>query len=559
MADVRSNLSSEQEEQLHEVADLLLQVYETLAQMRYIDPAGIIKGPHDVTTMRAIYDKYDLDPAIVYLYSILPYIDEKEADDQDFFHGGTFFNFRAERDIEQSRDPFYMSPEGDFDAEHGEYMRPWVTPLSLMGNHGTVVIYDARLHRIWAIDQEGWGTTDPALCHERTLQGTAHEREKSDWGDDSSSGEYEDDVGSEASGGSSEFWDDDHSAVDEVQQLEEEQSQEVDIDEGFEILDEDERREAEGNARSVNDNDFYHIKNRPANDFLRDMNTWYRELKEVPGQGEYSGSEWREPEDLRRLYAQHGWPDNFDGEGFDIGLARAYGARRAKYFAEDPLRQVDCYAGWLKYDDRDIERALQQVADAKDGDDQWTAQFELWKVQQRKERNLEELKDRKEKAELRYPGGKAQREEDLPLWEMEMLRVETQWKHEALGRGESDTSSADHRHRQKQASTYTKAYEAAIADAERLRPGKTFAEATGTQSLGRQDTKTGIESTKYWIEFSKNECKKLRDWATQLPDTATRAREVVQKEIEENERCLERSEKDLARQEKWLAEHGNTD
>ncbi|OJJ49481.1 hypothetical protein ASPZODRAFT_140378 [Penicilliopsis zonata CBS 506.65] len=152
--------------QLHEVADLMLKIYETLARMRYIDPSAIERGPHNVTELLPLYETLGLDSSVIYLYSILPYINPIVAGRRDFFHGGQFADFRDPEQVEQGRDPFYANPEdndGDFDAENGPYMRPWMTPLSQLGNHESVILYDARKHRVWIIDQESWASTDLAL------------------------------------------------------------------------------------------------------------------------------------------------------------------------------------------------------------------------------------------------------------------------------------------------------------------------------------------------------------------------------------------------------------
>ena len=75
-----------------------------------------------------------------------------------------FTDFRDPDQVEQGRDPFYVSPlDPDFEDENGPNMRPWYTPLTQLGNHGSVIVYDARRHLIWIIDQEGWSTTDLAL------------------------------------------------------------------------------------------------------------------------------------------------------------------------------------------------------------------------------------------------------------------------------------------------------------------------------------------------------------------------------------------------------------
>ncbi|QMW44378.1 hypothetical protein G4B11_007798 [Aspergillus flavus] len=157
-------LTPTQKANLHEVADLMLEIYQTLANMRFLNPAGIIKGPHNIDNVRELYEKLGLDPSITYLYKILPYIDIFVAGQTDFFQGGIFADFRLPEDIEQGRDPFYIGPgDDDYEDEDGPYMRPWMTALSLVGNHQSVILYDARRHRIWIIDQESWDTTDPAI------------------------------------------------------------------------------------------------------------------------------------------------------------------------------------------------------------------------------------------------------------------------------------------------------------------------------------------------------------------------------------------------------------
>ncbi|KAJ6032749.1 hypothetical protein N7540_003481 [Penicillium herquei] len=158
-----ATLTSQQHRQ-QRVADLMLEIYEELVRMRYIHRAGIQLGPHNLTHLDQAYDELDLDASVKYLYSILPYIDTLSAGKDSFAQIGEFADFRDIEQAEQGRDPFYGSPsEPNFEDEDGPYMKPWVTPLTGLGNHGSVVLYDTRRHVIWIIDQEGWETTDPAL------------------------------------------------------------------------------------------------------------------------------------------------------------------------------------------------------------------------------------------------------------------------------------------------------------------------------------------------------------------------------------------------------------
>ncbi|OGM41830.1 hypothetical protein ABOM_009640 [Aspergillus bombycis] len=223
-------LTSTQKANLHEIADLMLEIYQTLANMRFLNPAGIIKGPHNTDNALELYQELGLDPSIIYLYSILPYIESPLAGQPDFFKGGIFTDFRRLDDIEEGRDPFHICPgDDDYEDEDGPYMRPWVTPLSLLGNHQSVILYDARRHQIWIIDQESWNTTDPALRNSS---------------DRAAGDEYEYD---------------------------------------------------------------------PLVSFIGDNAWWW----------ENSGREWDSDElPLRELYSKHGWPDNFNGDAFEIDQLR---------------------------------------------------------------------------------------------------------------------------------------------------------------------------------------------------------------------------------------------
>ncbi|RAH61462.1 hypothetical protein BO85DRAFT_475540 [Aspergillus piperis CBS 112811] len=155
-----TGISNAQKAQLHEVAHFMLKIYQTLAQMRYLDPKTIQTGPHDISKMRPVYEKHGLDPAIIYLYSILPYVDSQIAN-TSLFDGSSFMDFRDESCVEDGRDPLCPGPsEEDGD---GPYMRPWMTALSQMGSHTSVIIHDARKHRIWIPDPVENCSCDPAL------------------------------------------------------------------------------------------------------------------------------------------------------------------------------------------------------------------------------------------------------------------------------------------------------------------------------------------------------------------------------------------------------------
>ncbi|OKL62503.1 hypothetical protein UA08_02185 [Talaromyces atroroseus] len=464
-------LSEAQKSRLDEVANLMLEIYETLAKMRYIDPAGIKEGPHDTSSLQSQYEEYGLDPTIKYLYSILPYIDAAAAGNSDFLHGGEFANFLDPEQVEQGRDPFYASPEGDdFEAENGPYMRPWVTALSQLGNHGSVILYDAKSHQIWIIDQESWASTDLALEGMQTKEIT-----------------------------------------------------------------------------SVNDNSFDHIPGRPARDVLRDINGWYRSLEALPGGGERSWLDWDHWDEilgLKGLYQRNGWPDDLDGDSFEIGRARGYAASRAKWFAEEPLRQVEKYQLWKKFGE---DRKKAAMNEATSMEDEWVAQFTVWKQNRNLAQHIKRLRESKDIAERLCPNGVCQKREDLPLWELEFLQKEHQDKQDDLSRSrdmieqykdnKNDLSGGEEEeekmakielnHAIKTESIYRRAVVQAKADADRLCPGKTLQSALGINA----DDLYSRHHLQEQPNLIQREIEALQEWLVTVPSDVVKAKEMALNEI----------------------------
>lgn len=574
------SLDKEQKARLHQVADLLLDIYQTLVDMRYIEPQALVRGPHTLSAgILATYKKIKLDPAIIYLYSIMPYIDETEAEGADFFQGGQLFNQLSGRDVERGRDPRYVSPpvDDDFEAEGGAYMYPWYTPLSQCGNHSSIIIYDAREHRIWIVDQIENSTTDPAICKGwyRADPGDEEVKEESNWGDSDGSDWEEEDEDEDDSDSDSDSDDDDEDEMIDPEELDgviADQSEHVDFDEGFEQVEAPDEWELEEASAGLfmNQNSLERIRSRPAGDVLRDINRWHRELKEIPGQGEQRGGHWTDEAILRPLYLKNGWPDHFDPEAFDLDVVRGKAKDRARYHSEDPLKQVDCYKGWLEHSNFNIERYSEEAANAKNPNDEWKARYKVWLAEQSVQRNTKDLAEAREKAEKMCPGGVCQREQDLPLWEAEQLRVETQWARESAQRDQMPAQYKGHpaqiraweasrRRALRDLQRYEKAFDAAKADVDRLCPGRTFEEATGIKSLGREDTVARVASNKQVILACERQVQADRGFVDTIPADAPEARAVVEEAIRKGEAGVEKARLTLARSEKWLAEHGNTD
>lgn len=83
-----------------EVAGYMADIYNTLADMKYIDPVGIEYGPHDILIGPRIADK--ISPEIQQLWSKMPYVDKTEAGQADLIYGSQFVDFRTSDDVVRS-------------------------------------------------------------------------------------------------------------------------------------------------------------------------------------------------------------------------------------------------------------------------------------------------------------------------------------------------------------------------------------------------------------------------------------------------------------------------
>ncbi|KAL4993241.1 hypothetical protein BDV10DRAFT_198496 [Aspergillus recurvatus] len=409
-----------QKPQLDEVATLMLSIYQSLSEMRYLDPDSIQESPHDLSSIQLLHqsNNINLDPAILYLYSILPYIGEPSIGVTDFFHG-----------VQRAK---------SFEAENGPYMRPWMTALSILGNHGSVLIYDAKLHRIWVIDQEGWEATDPGVEY------------------DNRNGQAE---------------------------------------------------------KPTNRNSIEQFPGRPAGD-----------LVELPGGGEYSGTGWNDDEiDLRNLHRQNGWPDAFDGEGFEVNKARAWFASAARHRANGPRVDMERLRQWREGITQDLEQHRRNIENAASIDEEWASR------RQHKQNKI---------FARQCPGGTRAKDKDLVLREAELLRQEVRIRAEECRSPEPERArelEVEARVEETEARIYQKAYEAAVAETERLCPGKAFFDTV--------------------VELEK-EVAEVIAWARRVPEEGLQTKAMVHEMIRDLEGRV-KSEEILARVEGWRAKHGD--
>ncbi|TGO21917.1 hypothetical protein BPAE_0193g00030 [Botrytis paeoniae] len=145
-----------------EIVTLITQYYELLAKMRYF-PASYIKyAPHDPPIDVDLAKSFDLEPQVIELLQALPYIEGYRNEDE-LILGGSFADMRDLEVLMQSRDPGFASPEGGFDDENGEYMRPWEICINECGNHGTMMFLDTRNGHITMEGQDSGDSEDPGV------------------------------------------------------------------------------------------------------------------------------------------------------------------------------------------------------------------------------------------------------------------------------------------------------------------------------------------------------------------------------------------------------------
>jgi len=573
--DIKASLTEAQISRLEEVAALLLQIYRTIARMRYthIQPQHIRPGPHPIppTLMTYYYTSpsINLDPCVIYLYHILPYIEnggphgfKSGSPPIDLFMGSEVVDFRNPHHVQHGRQPFWSD-------EPEQALRPWMTLLSASRNHGCAMAYDARTHRIGISDQcSGWPefgdcTLDPAL-------------NRREWKRKIASGWF------------SAFTSDVPGALGCV--YEEDEGRDVDYDEDWEEVEEWQRRVMQEGGVFEGEEEYQkrceelgpcvwdEMTGRPAGDFLRDVNEWFRRLILIPGEnGEDAGVEWSS-EYIRPLYRKHGWPsEDFDGDAWEIDMERAKAADRAKYEAEEPIRAYENREASAKNrfeqeqtERQEAERSLVEAEEAldrarghnvmpnqakKDNEEAelnntpevdeielenrvWEARWKLFEMDKHHRSRADDLKHHKQVYDRLCPGGVAQRPEDLPLWELRQLRLNL-----ANDPGNEKLQKAE---------------KASRADAERLcGPDRvcdfSVSNPTHPSKLDSKDLGVDLpelrlerkDSDKRFIEGSRQDLKERREWLDSLPpaeepDRAGRARKLALEAIARDEENIGR-------------------
>lgn len=451
-------LSHDQKAKLHEVADGLGDVYKALADLRYIDHDNIDYGPHAIDEFESPDALNHLDPSIVYLYTILPYVTETDTELIPLFYGGSFIDFRVSHTMGALRaQPLISSEDPENPTAFTPNIQPWMTQLSSPSFIDRVsIIYDAREHQIYMVDWTHGNSSDLAL------------------------------------------------------------------------------RDVPYQPKTSSDKgDFSQIPSRPAPEVLGDMATWYRDLALLPD----NFTSWVKVSDKqidpRALYKKHGWPDHFDAPAFEVDRARLWCVKKAQEYAEAPLAKIKQLESAIEiYVQRTSEQSI-AVQEAVTEAEVWDAEYTLWQTERTWEKDAARLQDARDEAARLCPGQVCQRPEDLPLWEAQVAEREyniTQANLEGFqdeGLKKEDPSpvldlAGSIRSAARRVEIYRQAYEAAKADAERLRPGESLKSATGVDLFNRTVFEQTLEEK---ISKIHRENRLRMEWLEQAPDSAAETKE----------------------------------
>jgi hypothetical protein len=523
-----ATLTTKQKKRLHEVADFMLQIFHTLARMRYLEPEWIEPGPHNISALMPLYESLNIDPAIIYLYSILPYLKQAAHDrGVDFFRGGEFVDFRDKGDVEQGRNPMYAS-------EPKSTMRPWMTPLSAVGNHCTALLYDAKRHVVGIYNQMDVGSSDPNL-YEGVVFSTENEAGERIYVKNREDGTEERCDVSE--------WEKQVNGTGDDSEDEEEDEEDGDGDQdegdGGEDQNDDEEDEEEEDINHWDEMDA-----RPAGNVFRDIIRWYHELFEIPGDGEKTLDEW-DRELVEPIYRKHGWPnEDFDGDAFLVDKARAEAVNSAKENVAELLQQQETLSAQLEWNRKHEEVAmperLEKLSAATTVDEEWVIRWKIWQV----ERTVGDLRNRLEREKRTIAVGAGfMAAEDMPLWELkhvEMKFLQTKHELEQLKKAAVDTRTEyEIRSLEKTMAIYEKAYTASLADAERLCPGKAPFQLDPGEKTGGLNLRRCCDEMTTTMADSERHMGEVQLWMAQLPDGAVEARKLAEDRIETLKESIE--------------------
>lgn len=143
-----------------EVADLMTELYELLADMGYYDRSLIAQPPHTNPGInKTLAAELQFSQAAIEMMKMLPYLNidhsrtvfnwDAGSYGNEFILYGIFADMRKDSDLTNSRDPYYIGPEEE------SYIDPNHVALSGGGEEGALLMVDAQSMQMWTFQMSG--------------------------------------------------------------------------------------------------------------------------------------------------------------------------------------------------------------------------------------------------------------------------------------------------------------------------------------------------------------------------------------------------------------------
>ncbi|KAK4198901.1 hypothetical protein QBC40DRAFT_229088 [Triangularia verruculosa] len=500
MESIKSSLTDQDLSNAQEVATILLDVYKTLVRMQYLPGSDLREGPHDLTDMLPLYQDLQLDPRIIYLYTLLPYFDNILRFGSAFYKGGLLVDFRNKDYVEEVRNPFFR-PE-----DRREMMRPWMTPLSLCCGLQVVLIYDAKRHVLGVYELCHPNSQDPAL--DWTLENRLESADDlpQAFGDDEDEDEDDERLGLHPRLGCG----------------------------------------AEGG------NIYDRMPARDAGDVLRDILKQYEKLEDAPWRYLNGGAGGPWPEGIEKLYHKHGWPGpDFDVEGFHVDRIRMDAVEKTMSYALGALNKVREEKNRLQRLNQEMLVCKHALVRAETPGQEWIAKFDIWKLELNIDQNKKRLAGAEKLVARLYPKGSSpsDRSEDVIVWELRYLTnalrcaagslQPTTKQAESVAASREAVATELSEEEKRNLERIRRATHACLMDADRLCPNR--------EVLPENDNDIKVVNYVFnrecQVAYHQGRKESLEGFLATIPPTCQEAREVVQTDIDRCQQDIDKHKK----------------
>lgn len=495
------NVTPEQKAQLDRVASLMLDIYNLLVRMVYLEPGWVVPGPHDVTSLIPRYRRIPVDDSIIYLNSRLPRVVGLLTTiiGLEFFRGSTFSDPLTDYGVGFRRHT-RENVTSCFAGSDGRLL-PWTTLLASDGDEcGVSIVYSAKEDRIWIMSPfSPTQSADPYFDNEGEQEETENEKGRR----------------------------------------------------GEELLGDAPVATCRVCEGSETHYEYHQVKSRPAADVLGDIFNRFSDLQEHLGRSPTAFLDTpRLDLDLcKDLYTSQGWPGvEFNPDEFYVSRFRIYAMAEIQHVSKIPLGIVGRHRRAIRRKCHVLERILgSDFRTFKSLDEEWETRWELEMTLCGYDETVAQLKEAQRIADVLCPERVAMRPEHVPLWEKEMLRYwmsETQRGIAGLDKEIKSPSNmsleeveafvaplvGDLQVRKRRLEMLRRAHRIASGEAERRCPGQTFTQATGWKRLQGWDPsyeRTQVEEYHWEIELLRRRDDRASAFLQSVPQEASGVRQSI--------------------------------